>query len=451
MSRPLSEYPLVITFYGDDFTGSTDVMEALTINGLPTVLFLDAPQQSDLERFPEHRAVGVAGVSRSQPPAWMREHLPSIFERLKSLGAPLCHYKICSTFDSSPKCGSIGEAINIGQEIFGNEYVPLVVGAPVLKRFTVFGNLFATAQGITYRLDRHPTMRCHPVTPMHESDLRLHLAAQTSKRIGLVDILALQGSDVDRRLADVIENRSEVVLFDILDERSLIETGRLLWANLPARQAFVVGSSGLDYALAAYWRDAGELGPTPAVVDAASLDQIVVVSGSCAPTTERQIQWALARGWRGLELDAQALVSDSNLGRSVEAAVQQGLALLDTGSSVILYTALGASVPLVRPEIDSTLFSCRLGRSLGLILHELLLRSGIRRAIVCGGDTSGHAGQQLGVKALTMMRPLAPGGPLCRAWFDDPALHGLEIVFKGGQVGSEGYFEDVRHGAPMVQ
>ena len=30
---------LLITFYGDDFTGSTDAMECLELNGIPAVLF----------------------------------------------------------------------------------------------------------------------------------------------------------------------------------------------------------------------------------------------------------------------------------------------------------------------------------------------------------------------------------------------------------------------------
>ena len=40
-------------------------------------------------------------------PAEMDAALGPAFESLRALGAPLCHYKICSTFDSSPSIGSI--------------------------------------------------------------------------------------------------------------------------------------------------------------------------------------------------------------------------------------------------------------------------------------------------------------------------------------------------------
>jgi 3-oxoisoapionate kinase len=63
---------------------------------------------------------------------------------------------------------------------------PLVVGAPQLKRYTAFGHLFAGYQGQTYRIDRHPVMSRHPVTPMDEADLRIHLARQTDLPVDLV-------------------------------------------------------------------------------------------------------------------------------------------------------------------------------------------------------------------------------------------------------------------------
>ncbi len=52
MDRPL------VSYYGDDFTGSTDVMEALASNGIATVLFLDVPHARNagaLQGLPRNR------------------------------------------------------------------------------------------------------------------------------------------------------------------------------------------------------------------------------------------------------------------------------------------------------------------------------------------------------------------------------------------------------------
>ena len=105
----------LFSFYGDDFTGSTDALEAVASNGVPSVLFPDPPGDELLARFSDCRAIGIAGESRSRGPAWMDENLPTVFESLKRMGAPLCQYKVCSTFDSSPEFGSIGRAMEIGQ------------------------------------------------------------------------------------------------------------------------------------------------------------------------------------------------------------------------------------------------------------------------------------------------------------------------------------------------
>ena len=142
---------LLLTFYGDDLTGSTDAMEGLTLNGVPTALFLEPPSPEQLSgRFADLRAVGVAGVSRTMNPARMDAALVPAFTALRELGAPLCHYKVCSTFDSSPTVGSIGHATEIGQAVFGKDFTPMLVAAPSLGRHMAFGNLFATVGDETF-------------------------------------------------------------------------------------------------------------------------------------------------------------------------------------------------------------------------------------------------------------------------------------------------------------
>src|SRR5438874_436706 len=132
----------LMCFYGDDFTGSTDAMESLARCGLRTVLFTNPPTLHDLKRFPGIRAFGVAGMTRSMPPDEMERTLRPAFAALKNSGAPIIHYKTCSTFDSSPAIGSIGRVIDVGIEVLQARCVPVLVGAPSLGRYCVFGNLF---------------------------------------------------------------------------------------------------------------------------------------------------------------------------------------------------------------------------------------------------------------------------------------------------------------------
>ena len=221
--RPLPSEGLVLAWYGDDFTGSGAVMEVLSFAGLPAVLFLDPPTPEMLARFPGVRAVGLASDARTRGPDWMRAELPRAFAALRALGAPMLHYKVCSTFDSSPETGSIGTAAEIGME--PGEVVPLILGAPAIGRWQAFGNLFARAGDGIHRLDRHPTMARHPVTPMDEADVCAHLARQTDVRTGLIDLLDLKAGRGSARLAEERAAGGGIVALDVIDDQTLAAAG----------------------------------------------------------------------------------------------------------------------------------------------------------------------------------------------------------------------------------
>jgi len=438
---------LLLSYYGDDLTGSTDVMEALSLGGVSTVLFMKQPDAALFDRFAHCRAIGLAGTARSESPEWMDTHLTEAFGWLRQLGAALCHYKVCSTFDSSPTVGSIGRAIEIGRRVFGEAPVPLIVGAPQLRRYTAFGHLFAGYQGRTFRIDRHPVMSRHPVTPMLESDLLLHLAAQTGLRLGLVDLASLWAGRAGETIDQLARDGAAVILFDVASPETQAAAGAALW-RMRESASFIAGSSGVEYALMAEWTASG-LAPGKADYSGAgAVDRLVVVSGSVSPTTERQIGHALANGFDGIALDPLELVSDREHAVVAKAIAMAGSSLA-AGRSVILYTALGPKADR-GAEIDSQEGARhRLGRNLGAILRGLVTGQKLRRAVIAGGDTSGHALAQLGVEALTLKVPLpeTPGSPLCLAHSPDPEIDGLEVALKGGQIGNDGYFCAIRAGA----
>ena len=115
---------LLIAFYGDDFTGSTDALEFLSRAGIKTVLFIEPPTKEQLERYKGLQAIGVAGMTRAMSPQAMEEELEPAFTTLKALNPKHVHYKVCSTFDSSPTIGSIGKAIDVGAKIFESKFTP---------------------------------------------------------------------------------------------------------------------------------------------------------------------------------------------------------------------------------------------------------------------------------------------------------------------------------------
>jgi uncharacterized protein YgbK (DUF1537 family) len=435
---------LLLSYYGDDFTGSTDVMEVLSANGVPTVLFTRLPEEAERAAFRECRAIGLAGTSRSQAPGWMDENLPEAFRWLKSLKARHCHYKVCSTFDSSPERGSIGRAMEIGLRVFNQKMAAVVVGAPQLRRYTVFGHLFAAYRDEVYRIDRHPVMSRHPATPMDESDLRRHLAAQTDLDIGLIDGFGFPAATGEMMLDAFAGNGKRVCLIDVHDHSSQANAGALLDSGGDWLGPFVVGSSGVEYALIAAWRSQGV--PDTGIEQFAPLtphERIAIVSGSCSPTTERQIRSAVEAGFVSIDVDYTSLAGGGDGQRAFDEALARASAALQDGRSPILHTALGPDTALAVEGASNE----AVGRALGRLLRTITEQAGLSRVVVAGGDTSSHALRELGIFALTLRHPIpqSPGSPVCTAHREADAGR-LEITLKGGQIGGDDFFVRLRDG-----
>ncbi|MBS1654219.1 MAG: four-carbon acid sugar kinase family protein [Bacteroidetes bacterium] len=330
---------IVLAFYGDDFTGSTDALEFITRAGARTVLFIAPPSAEQLEKFPELDVIGVAGKTRALLPQEMEKILLPAFEQLKATGAGQVHYKVCSTFDSSPSVGSIGKAIDCGSIVFKNKMIPVLGGMPALGRYCLFGNLYARmgigSNGKIYRLDRHPSMSKHPVTPADEADLRLQLGKQTDKKFGLIDVLQLDKQVNEWK--DFIREGEEVILIDTLYESQLLNIGRWLDQIATDNVQFSVGGSGIEAALGEVWNEKGLLKRRNEWNKIEKADPLLVISGSCSPVTAAQIEWAKKNGFAEVVIDA---VKVSNDGTVCGATLQKVKEYLDKKKSVIVHTGI---------------------------------------------------------------------------------------------------------------
>ncbi|AWB49454.1 type III effector [Gemmobacter aquarius] len=435
---------VLLTWYGDDFTGSAAVLEALDFAGLPAVMFLGIPAPEVLARFAGVRAVGIAGDARTRGPEWMEAHLPAIYASLRAMGGRVMQYKLCSTFDSAPHLGSIGKAAELGI----GDWAPMVVAAPKNGRWQVFGTLFAKTPDGVARLDRHPTMSVHPATPMHEADVRRHLAAQTALPVGLVDVLALQAGRAAVALEGELAKGARIVAFDVLDQQTLAEAGRVIWERAMEAPVFALGSQGLNEALIAHW----DL-PKPALRLAGAAGRIAVVSGSCSPDTARQIGAAEAAGFAGLRIAAERVVDAGAWAAELARVETAALAALAEGRSPLVYSAMGPQDPaLVRVAearaaagMDAATATARLSQGLGAVLARLVAQEGLGRVVIAGGDTSSLATAELGCVALTAKAAIAQSVPLLAAHFADGRTP-LELVLKGGQMGEAGLFAQIRDG-----
>ena len=458
---------LRLAFYGDDFTGSTDALEVLAFAGLRCALFLAVPSAQALHDLGPFDAIGIAGASRSMSPAEMDAQLPAVLAAMAALPTPLVHYKVCSTFDSLPTTGSIGRVMDLARPAFGDGVIPIVAGTPALGRYCVFGNLFARSgtDGQVHRLDRHPIMAAHPVTPMAEADLANHLAAQTAQRIAKFTLPALAGGrdTMDRELDRLLADSPGAILFDGATPEHLTEVGRLIEGlcerigSARGRPLFTVGSSGLEYAMTQWWRERDSSPRTPSSRASEferfeAVPQVLAVSGSASRLSALQVDTAVDEGFIDLPVDAAALVAASDWQASLESLGDQAIRSLRDGKSVMLHTARGPHDPRIEAMIAAS--AARgltreqakheggrlLGQRLGQLVDRALREVPLRRLLLSGGDTSSQITQHLAPDALLIAARLAPGAPLCQVVSQAPHLRQLQIALKGGQMGQADYF-----------
>ncbi|MFT3870809.1 MAG: nucleotide-binding domain containing protein [Nibricoccus sp.] len=255
--------------------------------------------------------------------------------------------------------------------------------------------------------------------------------------MALFDILklGLPVPEARNELEKLLSGKPGIVLFDGLYAEQLTIVGELIDAYAkPQQPLFSVGSSGIEMALGAHWTKTMKLTSPSTWLQPLSTTPLLVISGSCSPVTAAQIAFAGNTGFGHVPLDVAALTR----GESVETTIRIIVSHLRAGRHVVAYTSRGpVDTPLSRDGART------LGTTLGVIAQAAIAQGKVRRVMFAGGDTSSYAARSLGIDAIEMIAPLAPGAPLCRAHSSDPLIEGLAVNFKGGQVGAEDYFASV--------
>jgi len=411
-------------FYGDDFTGSIDVLLQLSRAGWSSRLYLDHAlvDSSELSRFPVD-AVGIAGIARSLSGDELDREVVTAFEALGSLAPAFVQYKTCSTADSSPTVGSLGRVLEIGKSFFGVQPIPILFAQPDFGRFTAFAHHFARENGTIYRLDRQPTMANHPSTPMTESDLTIHLSKQTDIPIGSITVDTY--TSVNRVAKTLGSSNCAGVVMDAVSGSDLEIVGNAIVDSTVISPRFVMGSGGMTLAIAS------AIGKKVAQPVATKLQNrgmpMLAVSGSQSAQTQRQIAAAIDLGWKHFELPWKA--------QQIPPVTTQAIMSLRSGNSVILTMekASFADNPVVA-----------LTNLLATAIQDVINAGACYRVAICGGDTSSRIMRLLGASSLEIAANPSDNLTICKALSNNPRIDGLEIALKGGQVGPNEYFEIIR-------
>jgi uncharacterized protein YgbK (DUF1537 family) len=416
---------LILGCIADDFTGGTDLANNLVRAGMRTVQVIGVPE--DASAAPDAHAVVVALKSRTAPVAEAVEQSVAAARWLRAQGARQIYFKVCSTFDSTPR-GNIGPVTEALMDELGATFVVITPAFPENARTVFKGHLF-----VGDALLSDSSMRHHPLTPMTDANLvrvmQAQLDATRGRRVGLIDYRCVaQGpAAIAQRVAAL---RSEGVTLAVVDALGDDDLRSLAQASAPLK--LVVAGSGLAIGIPALHGLAGN-------EDASRLPPArgarAVVSGSCSAATNAQVAAFIASGGAAFAVDPMQLAAGQSV---VEEALAWARPRL-SHAPVLLYASAGPSaVRAVQERIGADKAGALVEDALSRIARGLV-EAGTGQLIVAGGETSGACVQALGIAQLRIGPQIDPGVPWCYAV--TPARpEGLHLALKSGNFGGTDFF-----------
>ena len=416
---------LLLGCIADDFTGATDLANNLVRAGMRVVQSIGVPAGPVDEGVD---AVVVALKSRTIAPADAIAQSLQALEWLQAQGAngraPQIYFKYCSTFDSTPQ-GNIGPVTDALMDALGCGFTIATPAFPDNQRTVFKGHLFV---GDVLLSDSG--MRNHPLTPMTDANLVRVLQAQTRRKVGLIDHVAVaQGEAAIRaRIAALQAEGVGMAVVDAVSNDDLLRLGPAL-AGMP----LVTAGSGVAIGLPANFG----IQPT---AQAAALPTATglqaVVSGSCSVATNAQVAHFIASGRPALALEPLRIAAGEDEAGKALAWARQHIA---SGPVLIYSTAESAAVKAVQGRLGVEQAGALVEQTIAAIARGLV-EMGVRQLVVAGGETSGACVQALGIEQMRIGPQIDPGVPWCHA-ASPLAPQGLHLTLKSGNFGGADFFE----------
>ncbi|MGB8400378.1 3-oxo-tetronate kinase [Bradyrhizobium sp.] len=417
---------LALGCIADDYTGASDLANTLTRSGLRTVQTIGVPA-GDL-KLPEVDAVVVSLKSRSIEAGLAVTRSRAAEKWLRGRGAGHVLFKICSTFDSTD-AGNIGPVMDALRQDSGDAIVLVTPAFPETGRTVYQGNLFVGS----VPLNESP-LKDHPLNPMHDSNLVRVLARQSRIKVGLVDLATLaRGADAVRaRLADLAGQGFGAAIADAVFDRDLETIG-----SVALDHRLSVGASGIGLGIArALVASARVKSHAPSDIPEAPVGgPAACLAGSCSQATLQQIAKA-EQVMAVLHLDSEKTITGKT---EAQQALSWANEHLGQGPVLIVSSSTPDQVAALQARHGRDAAGHAIEQAMADIA-EGLVRSGVRRLVVAGGETSGAVVDRLKIPGFLVGPEIAAGVPVLRAV--GVSNGAMLLALKSGNFGGPEFFSD---------
>jgi 3-dehydrotetronate 4-kinase len=414
---------MLLGVIADDFTGASDIANTLArghggSGGLSTIQFLGLPTRA----APAHCEAGVVALkSRSIAAHDAVEQSLVALAWLQAQGCRQFVFKYCSTFDSTPagNIGTVGEALARALGVSGVAACPAF---PAAGRTVFQGHLF-----VGDRLLSESSLRNHPLNPMTDADLRRWLRLQTQEAVGLVPyaVVAKGGAAIREALAACGARGERLAIVDAVSERDLLAIG-----DASAEARLLTGGSGIALGLPRNFIKQGLARGRPTPVPGVGGPE-AILAGSCSARTLEQIE-----AHRAVH-PAMAIAPDAVVEKRVSPEEAARFVLANTGRSPLVYSSAAPDAVAAAQQSFGREAVAHAIESFFADTARAVVKGGVRRLVVAGGETSGAVVAALGLTDVAIGPEIDPGVPTLVSG-TSPAI---ALTLKSGNFGGRDFFE----------
>jgi uncharacterized protein YgbK (DUF1537 family) len=411
----------------DDLTGATDLGNNLVRAGMRVILMIDVPADDEPV---DADAIVVALKARSIPAKDAVAQSLHGCRWLRRQGVDQIYFKICSTFDSTPR-GNIGPVIEALMEELECRFSVVVPSFPENGRTVYQGHMF-----VGDVLLSESGMRNHPLNPMTDSNLVrfLQLQLKGANRAGLIEYGSVRDSAeaIRARMEDLSAQGVSIALADTISDGDLDRLAAVL-----AKQPLVTAGSGLAMSLprARGFRVSEISSRLPAASGCKA-----IVSGSCSTATNGQVRHFTENGGAARAIDPAQLAENAHEHTAQTLAWADACWEKEPDRPLLVYsTAEPAAVIALHARLGVERCGEMVERALARIASAFVAK-GARQLVIAGGETSGVCARAIGANRMQIGPQIDPGVPWCYASstaIPDGALH---IALKSGNFGSPDFF-----------
>ncbi|MDI1251243.1 MAG: four-carbon acid sugar kinase family protein [Lacunisphaera sp.] len=413
----------MIGVIADDTTGANDIGVMFAKHGYLTQIATWLEDETHIDSGAD--VIVIDTDSRLEPPEIAYRKVFAATKRLVASGCTPLYKKTCSVFR-----GNIGAELDAMLDASGGSFAMVSVAFPKNGRRTVQGIHTVNGKRLEASAFAHD-----PVHPTLESDLVKLLAAQTRRRVSLIDLATVQAGTAALRAAIFSRGAySNYCIFDASEQSDLTALAAAAH-DFP----FMAGSSALAEELPKFWPPRKPV-KLLAEKDFSAPHNVLIVSGSLTPQTKSQTAALAAAGVPTVTLDTRQMFAPASRPQEIVRVIDEVLGYLRAGHDALVMAdqsmaTVAATKSLgAQRGLDPLATSKAVSTALAEVTLTVIETVGIKRLIVAGGDTSSAVCRQLGILGNYILEEISPGVPSGLAIGRE-----MLLVLKSGSFGADDF------------